>query len=65
MHSLTPLMPYNNNFGIPMIKRLGKYEFSLDQKLGSGMAGDVYIGVNLETAEIVCVKVIDKQLFKT
>ncbi len=46
MHNLTPLTPYENNIQIPMVKKLGKYEFSLDQKLGSGMAGDVYVGIN-------------------
>jgi len=25
-------------------KKLGKYEFSMEQKLGSGMSGDVYVG---------------------
>lgn len=46
MHSLTPLTPHDSNIQIPMIKKLGKYQFQLGQKLGSGMAGDVYIGVN-------------------
>ncbi len=48
-----------------MTKKLGKFEFSLDQKLGSGMAGDAYVGINTENGELVCVKVIDKELFKT
>jgi len=60
MHNLTPLTPYDTNLQLPMVKKLGKYEFSLDQKLGSGMAGDVYAGINTQTGEIVCVKVIDK-----
>ena len=30
----------------PLTKTLGKYEFSLDQKIGSGLTGDVYVGIN-------------------
>jgi hypothetical protein len=29
------------------MKRLGKYEFSIDQKIGSGMTGEAYVGVNI------------------
>jgi len=29
------------------------------------MTGDVYVGINCENNELVCVKVIDKELFKT
>lgn len=27
------------------VKQLGKYEFSFDQKLGSGLTSDAYIGI--------------------
>ena len=64
MHNLTPLTPCDTNTQLPMVKKLDKYEFSLEQKLGSGMAGDVYVGINTENGELVCVKVIDKELFK-
>lgn len=47
------------------VKKLGKYEFSMDQKLGSGMSGDAYVGINTETYELVCVKVIDRAVYKT
>lgn len=47
------------------MKRLGPYEFSIDQKIGSGMTGDAYVGMNTETFELVCVKIVDRAVFKT
>lgn len=60
-----PLRPSPPNSEKRTVKRLGKYEFSMDQRLGSGMSGDVYIGMDTETYELVCVKVIDRAIFKT
>jgi hypothetical protein len=28
------------------VKQIGKYEFSFDHKLGSGLTSDAYIGIN-------------------
>jgi hypothetical protein len=41
-----PLRPSPSNEEKRDVKRLGKYEFSMDQKLGSGMSGDAYLGIN-------------------
>lgn len=37
----------------------------MDQRLGSGMSGDVYIGMDTDTYELVCVKVVDRAVYKT
>ena len=37
----------------------------MDQKLGSGMSGDVYVGLDTSTFELVCVKVVDRAVYKT
>lgn len=37
----------------------------MDQKLGSGMSGDAYFGVDTETYQLVCVKVVDRAVYKT
>lgn len=47
------------------LKRLGPYEFCISQRIGSGMTGDAYVGMNTETFELVCVKVVDREVFKT
>lgn len=41
-----PVSPNGNLVG--KVKELGKYEFSLDQKLGSGLTSDAYVGINKE-----------------
>lgn len=46
------------------LKQLGKYEFSFDQKLGSGLTSEAYIGIEKENQKPVCVKIIDRQVFK-
>jgi len=38
---MVPPPPVNRS-----VKKLGKYEFSMDQKIGSGMAGEVFVGFN-------------------
>lgn len=48
-----------------MVRHLGKYEFGLEQRLGSGMSGDVYLGVDTETHQLVCVKVVDRAVYTT
>lgn len=37
----------------------------MEQRLGSGMSGDVYVGINTESYQLICVKVIDRAIFKT
>lgn len=63
--SLAPLQPSLPNSEQRAVKRLGKFEFCLDQKIGSGMSGDAYVGVDTERCELVCVKVIDREAFRT
>jgi hypothetical protein len=45
-------------------KQIGKYEFSFDHKLGSGLTSDAYIGRNKETNQLVCVKIVDRSIYK-
>lgn len=45
----TALQPSPPNSEKRALKRLGPYEFSIDQKIGSGMTGDAYVGMNTET----------------
>ncbi len=37
----------------------------MDQKIGSGMTGDAYVGINTKTRELVCIKIVDLSVFKT
>ena len=37
----------------------------MDQRIGSGMTGDAYVGINTQTHELVCIKIIDRSIFKT
>ncbi len=64
-HPTAPLQPSLPNSEKRSFKRLGPYEFSIDQKIGSGMSGDAYVGVNTDSYELVCVKVVDREVFKT
>ena len=32
-------------------KKLAEYEFSMDQKIGSGLTSDVYLGINTKKNE--------------
>ena len=44
---LLPFRPVCSNGNLAgKVKELGKYEFSLDQKLGSGLTSDAYVGIN-------------------
>lgn len=60
-----PLRPSLPNSERPPVKRLGPYEFCLEQKIGSGMSGDAYVGVDSKSCELVCVKVVDLAVFKS
>lgn len=60
-----PLRPSPPNSEKRAVTKLGKYQFSMDQKLGSGMSGDAYFGVDTETYQLVCVKVVDRAVYKT
>ena len=55
-----PLRPSPPNSEKRPIKKLGHYEFSMDQRIGSGMSGDVYVGADTKTQELVCIKVVDR-----
>ena len=47
------------------MRELGKYQFSLEWKLGSGLTSDAYMGKDKENQQMVCVKVLDLQTYKT
>ena len=32
----------------------------MDQKVGSGMSGDVYVGIDTKSQQLVCIKVVDR-----
>lgn len=59
------LKPSPTNLEKWPMKKLGKYEFSFDQKIGSGLSADAFVGINIENNELVCVKVVDRAIFKT
>lgn len=44
-----PLKESPPNYEKRLTKKLGQYEFSMDEKIGSGMTGDAYVGINTET----------------
>lgn len=46
-------------------KKLGHYEFCTEQRLGSGMSGDAYVGIDTQTSQLVCVKVVDRAVYTT
>lgn len=37
----------------------------MDQRIGSGMTGDAYVGINTQNRELVCIKIVDRAVFKT
>jgi hypothetical protein len=55
-----PLQPSSPNTEKKSIKKLGPYEFSMDQRIGSGMTGDAYVGINTQNHELVCIKIVDR-----
>ena len=48
----------------PKMKDLGRYQFSFDWKLGSGLTCEAYLGKEKESGKMVCVKVIDLERFQ-
>ena len=48
----------------PQPKQIGKYQFCFENKWGAGLTSEAFIGVNKETNEEVCVKIIDRLKFK-
>ena len=65
MIALRPSPPNEERKPTPALKKLGKYEFSMDQRLGSGMSGDAYAGIDTDTHQLVCVKVVDRAVYTT
>lgn len=66
-YAIPPMYPFFNPFfqpPPPQTKTIGKYEFSFDRRLGEGLTSEAYIGVNKETSEQVCIKIIDRLKFK-
>lgn len=62
---LMPFWPCNaNTLSRDSIKQIGQYEFSFDQKLGSGLTSDAYIGYHKDTLKLVCIKIIGREVFK-
>ena len=37
----------------------------MDQRIGSGMSGDVYVGADTSNHQLVCIKVVDREVYKT
>ena len=63
--NVIPLRSCPPNTAQRTMKKLDRYEFSFEDRLGAGTTSNVYVGQDTQTRALVCVKVIDLQVYKS